>query len=258
MVRVSIVIPTHNRKEKLARLLASIFESDFSGGLEVIVVDDASTDGTCEFVRKLFPAVRVVRNERESYIAAARNAGIREARGDYIFLIDDDNVVDKLCISELVRTFEMDPRIGVAAPIMYYFSQPERVWCAGVARSMTTSLTRFLWRDAPLNKAPRILIESADFPNAFMVRREVIEKVGIFDGQLFPIHYEEADFGERVRRAGFRIVCNPRAKVWHDIPLPEKEARSRLLHVHSKLRAYYAARNRVCSSTKSTQQQSSS
>ncbi|MEM3663748.1 MAG: glycosyltransferase family 2 protein [Candidatus Jordarchaeales archaeon] len=248
MVDVSIVVPTHNRREKLVRLLSSIFECEFTGTFEVIVVDDASTDGTCEEVRRLFPTVRVVRSERELYVAGSRNLGIRNANGKYVFLVDDDNIIDRDCISELFRVLERDAgfRIGVVAPIMYYYGRPDRVWCAGVVRSMTTSLTRFVGRDIAIKGKLDSLIVSSDFPNCFMVRREVIEKVGFFDEKNFPVHYEEADFGERVRGAGFRLVCNPRAKVWHDLPLPEEvNDKARLLHVHSELRAYYAARNRM-------------
>jgi len=77
-----------------------------------------------------------------------------------------------------------------------------------------------------------------------MIKREVLEKVGLFDEKSFPIHYEEADLGMRVRRAGYRIVCNPKAKVWHDIPLLDKDKASQH-YVSNSLRAYCTARNRI-------------
>lgn len=244
---VSIVIPTHNRKEKLVRLLCSIFEGNYPRNkLEVIVVDDASTDGTCEVVKRRFPEVKVIRNKRELFLAGSRNVGIKSAKGKYIFLIDDDNVVDKNCILELVETMEKDSSIGIVAPIMYYLSQPHRIWCAGVKRCMFSSLTKIIGRGSVDNGQLDKLLESDDFPNAFMVRREVFREVGLFNEFEFPIHYDEADFGERARRKGYKVVCNTKAKVWHDVHLTGKrKVLSGIFHIHSELRAYYAGRNRV-------------
>lgn len=243
----SVVIPTYNRKERLIRLLDSILESNYSKDkLEIIVVDDTSTDGTYTEVKKRFPEVRIVRNKRELYLASSRNVGIKNAKAEYIFIIDDDNIVDKNCISELVKVFSSDLSIGIVAPIMYYLKQPNRVWCAGIKRNMVTSLTIFICRDETDEGQFNELIESKDFPNAFVVKREVIDRVRLFDEKTFPIHYDEADFGERVRKAGYKIVCNPKAKIWHDVPLPEKiKEKARLFHVHNEFRAYYCGRNRI-------------
>ena len=88
---VSVVIPTHNRKEKLARLIKSILESDYpKDKLEIIVVDDASTDNTFEYIKKKYPQAKIIRNEEEKLLAESRNIGIKASKGKYIFLIDDD------------------------------------------------------------------------------------------------------------------------------------------------------------------------
>lgn len=246
--RVSVIIPTRNRKEKLIRLIDSILKSNnVEDVLEIVVVDDASTDGTYEEIKRRFPQIRIIRNEKNLFLAGSRNKGIKNAKGFYLFLVDDDNVVDKNCISELVRSMEDDfnPPIGICAPIMYYFRQFNRILCAGIKRSMITSLTEFLGRDEIDHGQFNELIESMDFPNAFMVRREVIEKVGMFDEKNFPIHYDEADFGERTRKAGYKIICNPKAKIWHDSPLPEEVDKSRMFNVDNEFRAYFTARNRI-------------
>lgn len=246
---VSVVIPTYNRKEKLSRLLHSIFKSDFpKDELEIIIVDDASTDGTFEEISQVFPQIKMIQNEKELFLAGSRNVGIKNAKGDYIFLIDDDNVVDRNCILELINVFRNSstPHAGIAGPIMYYLNHPNRVWCAGIDRNMITSQTKFIGRDGIDIGQFSEFTDSKDFPNAFMIKNEVIKKVGLFDEGNFPIHYDEADFGERVRRAGYRIVCNPKAKVWHDIALPEEvNDKARLFHCHDEFRAYYCARNRV-------------
>jgi len=242
---VSVVIPTHNRKKKLARLIKSILECNYpKNKLEIIVVDDASTDGTYEYINKLFPQVKVVRNSEEKLPAESRNIGMRTSKGKYIFVIDDDNIVDKDAIRELVKFMEKHPEVGVAGSIMYFLSAPKKIWCAGVRRSYWTTLTKLIGFNTIDNGQYRRPYESEDFPNAFMVRREVLKRVGLFNSKLFPIHYEEADFCQRVSRAGYKVMVVPTAKIWHDIPLPE-QSRVSTLHLKSPLRAYYAVRNRI-------------
>ncbi|MDW5561796.1 MAG: glycosyltransferase family 2 protein [Methanomassiliicoccus sp.] len=248
-ISISIVIPTHNRKEKLLRLIRSLLESTFPvNESSIIVVNDRSSDGTAEAVRDAFPNIMLITNSEEGFISKSRNIGIHTSTGQYVFLVDDDNVVDRNCISELVGTFVGDPTgsIGVVGPIMCYLEKPELIWCAGVRRNMVTSLTRFIGRGEINEGQYHDLMESEDFPNSFMISREVIEKVGVFDEVLFPIHYEEADLGERARRKGFRVMCNPRAKTWHDIPVPKKgDDKTRTHHLQNDIRAYYSGRNRV-------------
>lgn len=246
---ISIVIPTHNRKEKLLRLIRSLLESTFPvKESDIIVVNDHSSDGSAEAVQGAFPNIMLINTTEEGFISKSRNIGIHASTGRYVFLVDDDNVVDRNCIKELVDTFLTDPTrsIGVVGPMMCYLEKPELIWCAGIRRDMATSLTRFIGRGEVDKGQYKDLMSSKDFPNSFMISREVIERVGVFDEVLFPIHYEEADLGERARQGGFKVVCNPRAKTWHDIPVPKKgDDKTRTHHLQNDIRAYYSGRNRV-------------
>ena len=242
---VSVVIPTHNRKEKLARLIRSILQSSYPPNkLEIIVVDDASTDGTCKYIKKLFPQVKIIRNEKEKLLAESRNIGIRASKGKYVFIIDDDNIVDKDTIRKLVEFMEKHPEVGVAGPLMYFLNDPKRIWCAGVKRNYWTTITKLVGFNTVDNGQLKKPYESEDFPNAFMVRRELFEKVGLFNSKIFPIHYDEGDFCQRVIRIGYKVMVVPTARVWHDIPLP-KLNRALTFHLKNPLRAYYATRNRI-------------
>jgi len=242
---VSVVIPTHNRKEKLACLIRSILECDYpKNKLEIIVVDDASTDDTSDYIKKLFTQVKVIRNEEEKLLAESRNIGIQASKGKYVFVIDDDNIIDRNTIKELVKFMEKHPDVGVAGPVMYFLSDPKRIWCAGVKRSYWTTITRLVGFNTIDSNQFKEPYESEDFPNAFMVRREVFEKIGLFNSKIFPIHYDEGDFCQRARKAGYKVMVVPTAKVWHDISLPD-QSKASVLHLKSPLRAYYAVRNRI-------------
>ena len=137
--------------------------------------------------------------------------------------------------------------VGVCAPLMLYY-KTNTIWCAGIQRNMITSRTTYIFNGKEINKIdlPEI-IESEDFPNCFMVRAEIIRKNNIlFDEKLFLIVYVESVFCYRIRKLGYKIICNPRAKVWHDIPLPEEEKdKIKLLHLQNDAIPYYTARNRI-------------
>jgi GT2 family glycosyltransferase len=236
---VSVVIPTHNRREKLVRLINSIEKSVFPN-IEIVVVDDASTDGTYEEIKR-FPNVKIIRNEEERLVSACRNLGINNSKGDFIFLVDDDNVLEEYCINKLVEMLVSQNAVGVVAPIMYYYSNPKTVWCAGIKRNLTSSQTITIGNGKIDTGQFNIAIESHDFPNAFMVRREIVKEEGVlFDDKYFPLVYEESDFCYRVRKNGWKIVVVPGAKIWHDVP---KELF--FMGRYTNLKAYYLGRNRI-------------
>jgi len=242
---VSVVIPTHNRITKLVRLIDSLLLSDYKN-IEIIVVEDAPSSDYSEEAKSNFStSVRFIKNSKELLLAGSRNVGILNSYGELIFLIDDDNVVDKNTIRELVWGMARDVQAGVTGPVMYYLADPTRVWCGRVRRDYLTSRTEFpdRGRVGIFGNDP---IESDEFPNAFMIRKAILSKVGLFDADNFSIHYDEADFCNRVRRTGFRVLLVPTAKVWHDTPLPNtRVGRTRRYSVHTAQRAFYASRNRV-------------
>ena len=224
------------------RLINSILENTYKN-IEIIVIDDASTDGTYEYVKEKFGDLerfKIVRNDKNLLLAGSRNKGISLSKGELLFLIDDDNVLDKKCIENLVKVITLENRIGIVGPVMYYWKDKKRIWWAGTKRNMTTSRTYFIGRDLPIpNKE---MWETDDFPNAFMIKKEVIEKVGKFDEKLFSIQYDEADFGMRVRLCGYKCIVVKSAIIYHDISFQDQV---RQHHVYDAKRAFYMGRNRI-------------
>lgn len=238
---VSVVIPTHDRKEKLVRLVQSVLASDYPArDLEIIIVDDNSKDGTFETVRTLFPDATILRNQKTSLVSASRNRGIERSQGEFIFLIDDDNILHPSCIRSMVESARNDPGLGAIMPLMFYHLIPEKIWCAGIGRGKLTSITRFRTDITDPGKEAERLIPSEDCPNSFMIRRDVYERIGLFDEIDFPIMYEEADYGARIRKCGYHIACDTQAKIWHDMDFTQG---NRL--IFSESRAYYTSRNRL-------------
>jgi len=216
---VSVVVPTYNRAGQLDRLLRSLLAVKYQP-LEIIVVDNASTDGTREIVEQ-YPGVRYARLEENRFCSGARAVGAKLASGDAILFIDDDNVVAADLVDELVRSLDEDPENGIAGPVMYRYDKPEEVWCAG-AQITRFGLLRHLHGVGSTSKpstsrADPETVEVDYFPNCFMVRREVFEEGVDLDPEIFPHNWSEVDFCLRARRAGFRTVLAPSAVEWHDL-----------------------------------------
>jgi len=139
---VSVIIPTFNRKDDLLLCLNSLKNSTYPN-LEIIVVDNASTDGTYNAVKQIFPDVKIVINDRNLGVTGGRNRGAIESRGDYLLFLDHDMIVDKQMIEELLKAVRVDPKIGIAGPIIYYYDEPSKVWAAGTSISMLTGKISF-------------------------------------------------------------------------------------------------------------------
>jgi hypothetical protein len=214
---VSIIIPTHNRRDMVVRLLKSIIASTYKT-IEVIVVDDASTDGTSGAIEKAFShnkLIRVERNKTNLFAAGSRNVGTRKSKGKYLFYIDDDNVLDKHAISELVRVFEDDKKIGELGLVNLSYRDKHKVLWLVTVRDMWTSKTYL-----PTNLreySGKTIWDTVDVPNAFIMRADPIKKYGISFCEKFGIMYEESDVAYRIRNVGYSIKVVRDAIIYHDV-----------------------------------------
>jgi GT2 family glycosyltransferase len=233
---VSVVIPTRDRQEMLVRLLDSIINSDYPlEKLEIIIIDDASKSKITYAPRAKDIRIKIIRNNSRKYLASCRNIGIKNSEGQYIFFIDDDNVLAKDTISILVSAFDRIKNLGVAVPLMFYYSKPDKLWHNYYSDPLMSPLIRKRY-DLPL-KLP-IMLEF--FHNAFMIPRKIFKEVGLFDSYMFPIHLSEVEFAQRLNRKGYIIALIPEARVWHDAPPYIVRAKGM-----DNARAFYTLRNRI-------------
>ncbi len=236
---VSVIIPTYNRKEKLIRLVKSIKRSNYpQNRIEIIIVDDASTDGTPRMVKKLFPEVNLIINTHELFPSKCRNIGIKNSHGDYIFLVDDDNILDENIIRDLVMTFDTSIRIGIVGPVAFYNKEQNRIWCAGAKLNAPFFLpTNHLQNRGLDDLQGKKIIEVDYVPNAFMITKELVKQIGLFEKSL-PLGWEDVDFALRVKKNGYKVIVQTKAKIVHDIPI------ARDIHI-TKNRAFWRGRSRT-------------
>lgn len=200
---VSVVIPNWNRKDLLQRCLRSVL-AQAHRPIEVLVVDNASTDGSPELVRAEFPEVRLVANSVNVGASRARNQALVLARGEFAWFLDNDSVCpDREVLGRMLAVLDADPGIGCVGGEL--FADPLRVRGYQVA---PTGDAEAVWANGTGTAC-----DSLDTLN-LLARWACVERVGGFDPGYFYLA-EDKDFCHRVRRAGWRIWMGVPTGVLH-------------------------------------------
>lgn len=225
-MKLSIVFVNWNTRDLLLDALASVLQDLPPGGYEVIVVDNASRDGSARAVREHYPQVKLIENERNEGYAAGNNQGFQVSRGEYVLLLNPDVVLPEGALSRAVSIMDQEPDIGILAARLVYpdgrvqhsvrgFPTPLSVLCevTGLARLFPKNRTIAAYRMPWFDYSQRSDVEQP-MGTFLMTRRSVWDTIGLFDEQ-FPIFFNEVDWCRRARDAGFRIVYDPSVTVVH-------------------------------------------
>jgi GT2 family glycosyltransferase len=227
-VSLSIIIVNFNTKDLLRECLSSVEKADKEGlSIEIIVVDNASGDGSVDMVKKEFPSTKVIQNKDNIGFGKANNIGIKQATGRYILLLNSDTEINSDCLVTTVQFMEKNKNVGVSTcklllpngnidpachrgfptpwAALTYFSGLERVF-----PKIKIFSGYHLWHKGIST------IHEIDSPSGafFLVRKEVIEEVGAFDEDFF-MYGEDLDLAYRIKSAGFTIVYNPTVITLH-------------------------------------------
>jgi GT2 family glycosyltransferase len=218
---IAVIILTWNQRDLTLDCLASVFAIDYpSARLQVIVVDNGSSDGTAAAVRAQFSACTVLENGENLGFAEGNNVGIRYAlqgTADYVMLLNNDTIVDGAMLAHLLAVIERQPEIGIVGPKMLYYDPPNVIWCAGNELGRRPWISRRLQAGEP-DSTGDLTPRAVDFITAcgILLRRQVVEQIGLLDPRFF-IYYEETDWCLRAHRAGWQIYYVPAARLWHRV-----------------------------------------
>ncbi len=207
---VSVVIVNWNGLRYLRECLNSLLAQTYSN-LEIIVVDNASSDWSPDLIRKYYPAVRIVESGRNLGFAGGTNLGIKHAKGELIALFNQDAVADRCWLERLVNAIgSSDDISAVAGKIFYWGDAQERkkVFCTWPKVDPRKALAYNFLDDRPS--------ASVDYlPGcAMLIRKRVLDEIGLFDEGYF-LYFEETDWCARAIMAGYRLVYVPEAVAWH-------------------------------------------
>lgn len=207
---LSVMFPNWNGGDEPLVLLASLDRSGYPADrLDIVMVDNGSTDGSASRVAAAHPTVRIIRNLTNRGFAAAVNQAIAASRGTLLFITNDDVTVAPGSLTALVEYLDAHPDVGVVGGRVVAKDDPTQTLFAGKTFSFWTGLQRPNPR--PDRARDVDFIEGA----ALLTRRSVVERIGGFDERFAPAYWEDVDFCLRVRRAGLRVRYAPAATFTH-------------------------------------------
>lgn len=220
---VAVIILNWNSSSLTLETLESLREQR-QVNLLTIVVDNASANQP-DFLaqlRQAFPEVRVIATNRNLGYSGGNNAGIRlglELGADYLLLLNNDVLLEPTAIAELVSVAEADPGAGAVGPLIFYDSQPERVWFGGGTMAMGSRVLALhdgMGRPSPF--PPDAPPQPTDWlpGTAILARREAVMEGGMLHSQYF-LYWEDVDWCYTLRRAGYRLLFVPRSHMWHKV-----------------------------------------
>ncbi len=218
--RVSIIMVTWNALPLLKQCLPSVVATDYPD-LEIILADNASTDGSADWVAATFPEVKIVRHPENWAFSRGNNAAIPHATGRYILLLNNDVEVPPGWLHPLVAVMETEPDVAAVQPKLLQYHQRDHFEYAGGAGGF---LDRFGY---PFTRGRLFFTLEKDDGQyddardvdwatgaALLLRRTALDEVGLLD-ERFVMHMEEIDLCWRLRRHGYRVRVEPKSQVYH-------------------------------------------
>jgi GT2 family glycosyltransferase len=240
-MNVWTVVLTYNGLEDTRKCLPTL-EAQAAKGHTVLVVDNGSTDGTADVVRREFPWAHVLRIEKNAGPACGNNRGIEhalQAGADAVVLLNNDTTVTATLIDRLIEAACAHPAYGIIGPVINYMDEPDVVMTDGVTFNAPGPQGLFVRKPVPLASGNPPSITTVDVVNAvcMMIRADVVGAVGLFDERFF-IYHDETDFCLRARQHGFRCGVIGEQHVWH-------KGSSTFKATGKRFARYYDSRNLV-------------
>jgi GT2 family glycosyltransferase len=231
---ISTVILNWNGKAYLRPCLQSVKGQTYPN-IEMILVDNGSTDASVEYIKNLFPDLRLLVNRKNMGYGAGNNRGIQEARGRYIFVLNSDTELETGCVEALWTCIETDQEMGVTTPKILLYDKKDIIDAAGltvypdglsIGRGRLEPQERYTQRE-------EVFFGSGC---ASLYRREMLNEIGLFDADFFA-YAEDTDLGWRARLSRWKAFYVPEAVVYHH--------HSKEFGAYSPMKAFLVERNRI-------------
>lgn len=229
---ISIIIPNWNGKEFLKKCLDSI-ECIHYRNIEIIFVDNASSDGSCEFVESNYPSVKIIKSDKNLGFAEGCNIGFEKSCGDYILFLNNDTEVTPNFLSILVEDLKNRQNLAGIQPKILLMDDPSIIDSICGFMTSTGLLYHFGYGQSAKDPKYDKPIEIFSMKGvAMLFKRSILEKVGLFDPDFFA-YFEETDLCHRIWLAGYKIAYNPKAIIYHKGQATAKKLPSAFVQFHS-------------------------
>ena len=238
---VSLITVNYNQIGVTCELFDSLRAIDYPN-LEIILVDNGSKVDETPIIATKYPEVKIIISEENLGFAGGNNLAVEEAKGEYLFFINNDTEIPNGTIPKLLEAFDKIPNLGMISPKLLYWPEEKGVneiiqYVGATPVSNITARNKILGEMEPDNNQYTELKETPYAHGAaMMIPKKVINEVGMMFEDFF-LYYEELDWCEQIRRAGYKIYVEPNVHVYH------KESIS--VGKMSTLKTYYLNRNRI-------------
>lgn len=209
--KVFVIVLNYNGGEILRDCLRSVFQLDYPN-FEVVLVDNASTDGSLKMVMESFSRAHIIRNTQNNGFSAGNNLGIRfalEKMADFVFLLNPDTLIEKNTLANLIEAANQNSQFGLLSPLIME-NKSQKIWFAGGQIKWSKMKTTHLQDVISTTPYPTEYLSGC----AMLIKKEVFKKIGLLDEDYF-LYYEDADFCWRARKNNFSLLVVPDAKVYH-------------------------------------------
>jgi len=239
MKRVSIITVNYNQPGATQELLDSILLCNTYPLLEVIVVDNGSKENKVHDWRNQYPAFNFIRSEKNLGFAGGNNLGISQSTGDYLFLINNDTVITDGLIEKLATFLDVNADYAMVSPKIHYYEPNTMMQYAGFTKmnfytARNSCISQFETDSGQYDHLDKLTYYAHGA--AMMLRKNLVDKIGLMPEEYF-LYYEEMDWCEMFKRAGYKIGLCIDALIYHKESLATGK--------NSPLKAYYMSRNRL-------------
>ena len=235
-----IIIVNWNGFKYTRTCINSVLKSDYKN-IKIILVDNGSKSNQAEKLKRIFPQIVLIKNKNNLGFSKANNQGIKFAlkkAAEYIFILNNDTVIDKKCLSTLIRYCKYNNFKGLVAPKIL-FHNTKIIWSLGGRHQPFTTIPRLIGQGKHVDKIKNDVIQPEFLTGcALLVHRSVFEKIGFFDEEFFAYH-EDIDFSYRAKDGGFELLCLPESIVWHKVSKSTKQGPGKV----GEIMGYLMARN---------------
>ncbi len=250
-VVVSIILVNYNGAEVVLNCLRSLVQFLHAVPYEIIVVDNASTDGSAALIVQHFPTVRLIKQAENRGFGAGNNAGATDANGEFLFLLNTDTLLTSDVLPPLITLMKADPMVGIIGTKLLnadgtlQLSVADEISLAGEYKTLRQlkQYTDLQQRDAIEQKFQRVQTVDIVIGAAFFIRRSLFETLNGFDETFF-MYFEESDLCQRSRDRGWQVLYTPDVAIIHlgGYSVSKVSDRMRLEYRRSQL--YYYQKHR--------------
>lgn len=235
---LSFITINYNGIKDTIELIDSIVFFIHSIEYEIIVVDNGSLNNEGQLLQEKYPEINVIQSKANLGFSGGNNLGIKKAKGDYLFFINNDTVFTEDKLQDLIDQMNTFPKVGGASPKIKYSEPPCLIQFAGFTRLSSITIRNKALGSGEVDRAQydRTTFTSYLHGAAMIIKREVIEKIGLMP-EIYFLYYEEIDWCTQMTDAGYQLLYLPNLTIYH------KESRS--TGAKSKLKIFYMTRNRL-------------